>query len=81
MIEPAISIAVTLCGHLRVFSTILCLLEAMKMFSPVSLNSSNKKDSVIYASDRKYVIERINNASGQQVSTGDLLFVVSPLEA
>lgn len=59
----------------------LCLLEAMKMFSPVSLNSSNKKDSVIYASDRKYVIERINNASGQQVSTGDLLFVVSPLEA
>lgn len=57
----------------------LCLLEAMKMFSPVSLNSFNKKDSVIYASDRKYVIERINNTSGQQVTSGDLLFVVNPV--
>ena len=58
----------------------LCLLEAMKMFSPVSLNSFNRKDSVIYATDQKYVIERINNTTGQQVTSGDLLFVVNPLE-
>jgi len=59
----------------------LCLLEAMKMFSPVSLNSFNKKESVLYASDMEYVIERINNTSGQQITAGDLLFVVNPVES
>lgn len=34
----------------------------------------------LYPEDKKYRIERILNSNGQQVSQGDLLFVVSPVE-
>ncbi|QSX41317.1 ATP-binding protein [Shewanella cyperi] len=59
----------------------LALTEAMKMFSQVTLAGFNRKGAVLYPEDQKYRIERILNTNGQQVSQGDLLFVVSPVEA
>ncbi|WP_133407965.1 biotin carboxylase N-terminal domain-containing protein [Parashewanella tropica] len=58
----------------------LALTEAMKMFSQVNLASFNRKDAVLYPEDKKYRIERILNTNGQQISQGDLMFVVSPVE-
>ncbi|RYV00959.1 carbamoyl-phosphate synthase large subunit [Shewanella sp. OPT22] len=58
----------------------LALTEAMKMFSQVTLASFNRKGAELYPEDKKYRIERILNSNGQQVSQGDLLFVVSPVE-
>ena len=58
----------------------LGLMEAMKMFTAVNLDSFNKKNLELYPSNKKYRIERIMNASGQQVSTGDLLFIATPLD-
>ncbi len=55
----------------------LGLMEAMKMFSQVTLGAFNTPDLELYPTDKKYRIERINNTSGQQVSNGDLLFIVS----
>jgi acetyl/propionyl-CoA carboxylase alpha subunit len=57
----------------------LGLMEAMKMFSPVTLASFNRQDAVLYDADTKFRIERIINANGQQVSSGDLLYIVTPL--
>ncbi len=59
----------------------LALTEAMKMFSQLNLATYNRKDAVLYPEDKKYRIERVLNSNGQQVSQGDLLFVVSPIEA
>lgn len=59
----------------------LALTEAMKMFSQLNLAGYNRKDAVLYPEDKKYRIERILNSNGQQVSQGDLLFVVSPVES
>lgn len=61
-------------------SDTLALMEAMKMFSQVTLASFNKPDAVLYPTDRKYRIERINNGNGQQVSGGDLLFIISMVD-
>ncbi len=58
----------------------LALTEAMKMFSQLNLASYNRQDAVLYPEDKKYRIERVLNTNGQQVSQGDLLFVVSPVE-
>lgn len=55
----------------------LALMEAMKMFSQVSLSQYNRAEGELYPSDKQYRIEHINVANGQQVSTGDLLFIVS----
>ncbi|QLE84183.1 ATP-grasp domain-containing protein [Shewanella sp. Scap07] len=57
----------------------LALTEAMKMFSQVTLAGFNRKDAVLYPEDKQYRIERILNGNGQQVSQGELLFVVSPV--
>ena len=57
----------------------LCLMEAMKMFSQVSLDTFNRRDNVLYDPERRYKVKRVMNANGSQVSTGDLLFVVSPV--
>jgi acetyl/propionyl-CoA carboxylase alpha subunit len=56
----------------------LCQLEAMKMFTPVNLNSFSGDKGEVYASDAQYEITRINIATGQQVNEGDLLFVIKP---
>lgn len=55
----------------------LALMEAMKMFSQISLSQYNRADAELYPSDKKYRIEHLNATNGQQVSSGDLLFIVS----
>jgi len=57
----------------------LCQLEAMKLFTPLRLNSFNDSETALYPADRRYEITRINVANGQQVNLGDLLFVVRPV--
>ena len=57
----------------------LALMEAMKVYSPVTLSSFNKKGQELYTASKKYKVERVNNATGTQIASGDLLFVVSPL--
>ena len=64
-------------GDIVTASQTLALMEAMKMFSQVTLESFNAPNMELYPVDKKYRIERINNTSGQQVSNGDLLFIVS----
>ena len=58
----------------------LCQLEAMKMFTPVNLNSFADDGGEVYSSDRRYEVMRINLTSGQQVNEGDLLFVIKPVD-
>ena len=58
----------------------LGLMEAMKMFRQVTLNDFNQSAVELYPSAKKYRIERVINSSGQQVSAGDLLFIVSIVE-
>ncbi|MYM61829.1 biotin carboxylase N-terminal domain-containing protein [Pseudomaricurvus sp. HS19] len=58
-------------------SVTLALVEAMKMFSQLSLDNYNGPDNELYPSDKKYRIEHRNVANGQQVSAGDLLFIIS----
>jgi acetyl/propionyl-CoA carboxylase alpha subunit len=57
----------------------MCQLEAMKMFTPMSLNSFSSEDGELYSSDQKYQVTRVNLTTGQQVNEGDLLFVVKPM--
>lgn len=57
----------------------ICLLEAMKIFSPISLQSFVNDGVEVYPSDQKYEITRINHSNGQQVNEGDLLFVIKPV--
>lgn len=67
-------------GDIVTLEQTLALTEAMKMFTQLNLASYNRKDMEFYPSDKKYRIERILNSNGQQISAGDLLFVVSPVE-
>ena len=55
---------------------VLCQLEAMKMFTPMSLGSFSEGGNSIYGQSTMYKITRINVANGQQVNEGDLLFVI-----
>ena len=59
---------------------VLALMEAMKMFAQLSLSSFNSGDKILYPTDKLYRIERVNNSNGQQVSKGDLLFIISVVE-
>lgn len=58
----------------------LCLLEAMKQFTQVTLAGFNTETSTHYPPDTRYRVERINMTSGQPVNAGDLLFIIRPLE-
>ncbi len=58
-------------------SNILCQIEAMKIFSPISLANYNTND-IIYA-DLDYRVIRINQTNGSQINSGDLLFVIEPI--
>ena len=58
--------------------TTLCQLEAMKIFTPLSLKDFNG-DAALYDPELEYEVTRINMSNGQQVNAGDLLFVVKPL--
>lgn len=68
-------------GDLVGTDDILCQLEAMKMFTPVNLNTFSGDDGELYSGDGRYEITRINITSGQQVNEGDLLFVIKPVAA
>ena len=57
--------------------TTLCQLEAMKIFTPLTLKDFNG-DTVLYDPQLEYEVTRINMSNGQQVNAGDLLFVVKP---
>jgi len=59
----------------------LCLLEAMKMFQPLSLSSFNQLDKQMYPANQKYKVTHIKGVSDQQVNRGDLLFVIKPVKA
>lgn len=56
----------------------LCLMEAMKMFTPLALKQFNQPDAELYPSSQSYKVTRVMNTDGQQVNQGDLLFVVKP---
>ncbi len=56
----------------------LCLIEAMKVFRPISLNIFNSDDGIVYPEDKKYKVVRVNPANAQAVNTGDLLFIIKP---
>jgi len=58
----------------------LCQLEAMKIFSPLRLADFNGSEE-LYEGSAQYVVTRVNMSNGQQVNTGDLLFVVKPAPA
>ncbi|MDX1515520.1 MAG: biotin carboxylase N-terminal domain-containing protein [Woeseiaceae bacterium] len=57
----------------------LCQIEAMKLFTSISLSSFNGATDV-YPEDRSYEVVRVNQVNGAQVNTGDLLFVVRPVK-
>ena len=67
-------------GDVITTETTLCQLEAMKMFTPVSLGSFSSDGAEVYPASAKYAITRINVSSGQQVTEGDLLFIIKPTE-
>lgn len=58
----------------------LCLLEAMKLFTSISLSSFNQENTEIYESQNKFQIVKRVAVNGQAVNKGDLLFVVRPLK-
>ena len=68
-------------GDIVSVDDVLCQLEAMKMFTPVNLNSYSGDTGELYPGGQQYEITRINIASGQQVNEGDLLFVIRPTAA
>jgi acetyl/propionyl-CoA carboxylase alpha subunit len=68
---------VTVGDRIKVTDTI-GQLEAMKLFTPVKLADFNT-EATLYDPDREYEVTRINMATGQQVTQGDLLLVVKPV--
>lgn len=56
----------------------MCQLEAMKIFTPLSLDDFNS-EVALYPEDHLYEVTRVNMSNGQQVNVGDLLFVVKPV--
>jgi biotin carboxyl carrier protein len=59
-------------------STTLCQVEAMKMFTPLSL-SSVPGSGEVFEADKEYEVVRVNQANNAQVNAGDLLFIVQQL--
>ena len=57
----------------------LCLLEAMKMFTSVTLEGLNSGSAVLYPPESSYQVMRINVSPGEQVNEGDLLFIIRPV--
>ena len=57
----------------------LCLLEAMKMFTQVTLEGLNSGSAALYPPASSYQVMRINVSAGEQVNEGDLLFVIRPI--
>ncbi|MEM7360704.1 MAG: biotin carboxylase N-terminal domain-containing protein [Pseudomonadota bacterium] len=60
-------------------SQTLCQVEAMKLFTHISL-SSVAGSGEIFTADQDYEVVRANQANNAQVNSGDLLFVVKPVK-
>jgi acetyl/propionyl-CoA carboxylase alpha subunit/acetyl-CoA carboxylase beta subunit len=65
-------------GDVIEFDQTICQIEAMKIFTQLSLSSINA-GSDIYQSDIKYEVVRINQSPGTQINSEDLVFVIKPL--
>ena len=59
-------------------SDTICQIEAMKLFTHISL-SSVPGSGELFTNDKQYEVVRVNQANNAQVNTGDLLFVVKPV--
>lgn len=59
-------------------SQTLCQVEAMKLFTHISL-SSVPGSGELFTTGNQYEVVRVNQANGAQVNAGDLLFVVKPV--
>jgi len=59
-------------------SQTLCQVEAMKLFTHISL-SSVPGSGEIFTAENEYEVVRVNQSNGAQVNSGDLLFVVRPI--
>jgi len=66
-------------GDVITVDTSLCLLEAMKLFTTLSLSSFNQNENALYTDDSKYRVVRVVPSTGQVVNVNDLLFVIEPL--
>lgn len=60
-------------------SKTLCQVEAMKLFTHISL-SSVAGSGEIFTADTEYEVVRVNQANNAQVNAGDLLFVVKAVK-
>ena len=56
----------------------ICQIEAMKLFSQISLSSVTGAGE-LFEAEQNYEVVRVNQANGAQVNAGDLLFVVKPV--
>jgi len=59
-------------------SQTLCQVEAMKLFTHISL-SSVPGSGETFTAENEYEVVRVNQANNAQVNAGDLLFVVKPV--
>ena len=57
---------------------VICQLEAFKVFAPLRLRDFNSQENALYDAESKFTIKRVNVETGEQVNTGDLLFIIEP---
>ncbi len=57
----------------------LGLIEAMKVFEPLTLNDFNQSGQDIFPQHQKFELRKIMVESGQTINQGDLLFIVKPV--
>lgn len=65
-------------GARKEITDTLCQIEAMKLFTQISLTSVRGAGE-LFESGKQYEIVRVNQANSAQVNAGDLLFVVKPV--
>lgn len=68
-------------GDVITVETKLCMLEAMKLFTTLTLAGFNRDGKVLYDPNRRYRVVRVVPTSRQVVNTNDLMFVVEPVDA
>lgn len=67
-------------GSVINLQTPLCLLESMKVFNEISLNSFKTLDGKsLYPEDQQFRITRVLAEDQQTVNQGDLLFVMESI--
>jgi pyruvate carboxylase len=66
------------CGDVVDIHQTLCQIEAMKIFTQVSLGSIDAPGDT-YKRDNKYEVVRVNIENSAQINEGDLLFVIKPV--